>query len=193
MSTRTTPALIAVLVVITASLSVTLAAPAHKVYLPTVACADCAGSGGSVNPSPVPSPVPTNPPAAPDLAAYRARMVELVNQARAAFGCPLVTPNAYLMERTQAWSETIVATGNAVHAPGGWYDGYPGGGGENLDGAETPDYAFQNWMASPAHRYRIEASCYSTSDPSYDPARIYEIGIGFKSGVWTLFVGDRLP
>lgn len=191
MNLKLIAAFIAVLAVILGSAAYSAgAAGSNKVHLPMLACPGCNGPAPQPTTPTVPTPEPT-----PDTSAYAARMIELVNGARAAVGCPAVTPNAILMRGAQEWSETVARTGNYTHAPGNYYQerGYLGGTAENMDaGAETPDFAFQNWMASPLHKRNLEW-CYPASDPSYSPAMIYEVGVGYAEGYWTLVIGDRIP
>ena len=177
--------LVAILAIIQSSPRAHAGDPATitTVYMPFVACLGCAG----VQPSPVPSPVPT-----PDPTIYVARMVEQVNAARVEAGCPTAVPNAALMRATDAWSTYMRTTGDYSHGTNGpgqhKYDAYPGGVLENIAGASTPEFAFDAWFTSPLHQ-RNMLWCYPPSDPSYDPARQYEIGVGYNDGYWTLAIG----
>jgi uncharacterized protein YkwD len=159
------------------------ATPTYRVYLPQVSCPNCTG--------------PTTPPApTPTPSSYAAQMTTLVNQARAAAGCPAVVANATLMRAAQDWTTTMANTGNYNHSGSTFYSGYGYTGGlfENINGgADTPEYAFDTWMASPTHRSNM-TWCYPTTDPSYNPAMIYEIGVGYAyPGYWTLVIGFRIP
>lgn len=166
----------------TAGLSLANASAENKVYLPVLSCPDCDG----------PAAQPTNPPApTPDPASYAAEMVELVNQARVAAGCPAAVADPTLMRAAQDWSATMARSGNYTHSGGGYYQGYGYNGLvlENIaGGAETPNYAFQGWMNSPTHKGNLEF-CYPASDPSYDPTMPYSIGVGYQDGYWTLAIG----
>lgn len=187
---RRLPIALALAALAALGLSQALAAARHQVHLPAVACAGCTGASPTVPPAPTVPPTP-----APDPAEYAARMVELVNQARVAAGCPAATANDALMRGAQAWSETMASTGNYRHSGGGYYEhyGYPWGYQENIDGgAETPEFAFEDWMSSAPHKGNLEF-CYPISDPSYTTARIYEIGVGYDRFYWTLVVGWRIP
>ncbi len=127
-----------------------------------------------------------------------ARMVDRVNEARIAAGCPAASPNASLMWATGDWSAYIDATGDAVHAPVGWYMSspylYPNNSiRENLaGGTDRPDLISIGWLNSPRHR-RNMLWCYRPGDPAYHPAVFYEIGIGYVNGHWTLAISDRAP
>lgn len=179
-------ALLALSLILTGStLPTTRAAGSERLSLPLLACPGC------INTNPPPTTPPVEPPSPPDTSTYVPQMVALVNQARANVGCPVVTPNDILMRATQAWSETMARTGNYTHAIGGYYQshGYPGTTLENIDaGADTPAFAFEDWMTSPAHKRNIEF-CYPASDPSYDPTMVYSIGVGYKAEYWTLVIG----
>lgn len=190
MNLKLIAAFIAVLAVVLGSAAYNVgAAGSYKVHLPMLACPGCDGPAAQPTTPSVPTPEPT-----PDTSTYAARMVELVNGARAAVGCPAVTPNAILMRGAQEWSETMARTGNYVHSHGDYYRnlGYPGATVENIGPGETPDYAFEGQMTSPLHKRNLEW-CYPTSDPSYNPARIYEVGVGYAEGYWTLVIGWRIP
>src|SRR5690606_16377235 len=98
-----------------AGLSLANAAAENKVYLPVLSCPGCDG----------PAQQPTNPPApTPDPASYAAEMVELVNQARVARGCPAAVVSPTLMRAAQEWSATMASTGNYTHSGGDYYQGY---------------------------------------------------------------------
>ncbi len=161
------------------------------IYLPALSCPTCA-TKTPATPEPQPSPAPENPDA------FEARMIELVNQARTAAGCPAATPSSILMRAAGDWSAYMSATSDYQHAPSIWYSDppylYPTNAVlENIaGGSDSPDYVFSGWMASPAHRGNLEW-CYHPDDPSYDPSRLYEIGVGYAGGYWTLAIGDRAP
>ena len=67
------------------------AADTTKVYLPLISCPTCTGTG-TTTPPPTQTPTP---------GANVSRMIELVNQARAAVGCPAVTAHASMMQGAQ--------------------------------------------------------------------------------------------
>ena len=180
----TLPTLLALLSLVTL-VGAQAPATATKVYLPLVACPGCAGN--SVLPNPTPAPVDAN--------AHEARIIQLVNEARVAVGCPAAIPNAVLMQATGDWSAYMAATSDYCHAGFGYYAtyGYPSGLVlENIGGGDGPDYMFEGWMLSSLHKRNIEW-CYPISDPSYSPAVRYEIGIGYAGGYWTLAIGTYTP
>jgi len=179
----TLPTLLALLSLVTL-VGAQAPATATKVYLPLVACPGCAGN--SVLPNPTPAPVDAN--------AHEARIIQLVNEARVAVGCPAAIPNAVLMQATGDWSAYMAATSDYRHAPGNWYNtyGYPSGLVlENIGGSGYPDYMFEGWMLSSLHKRNIEWCLYHLDDPLYNPAVRYEIGIGYAGGYWTLAIGTN--
>lgn len=127
-----------------------------------------------------------------------ARMVELVNQARAAAGCPAATPSSTLMQATGDWSVYMQAHNIGEHAPSNWYTEppylYPTNAVlENIaGGADSAESIFAGWMGSPLHRRNLEW-CYYPDNPSYHEAIYYEVGVGFAGGYWTLALADRDP
>lgn len=155
-----------------------------SVFLPAVSCPGCTGGD--------PQPTPENPDP------LEARMVELVNQARAAAGCPAAMPSPTLMRAAGDWSEYMRVHNIGEHAPSNWYSSspyfYPTDAVlENIaGGSDVPDYVFSLWMQSSLHRRNIEF-CYHPDNPSYTPDRLYELGAGYSDGYWTLAIADRAP
>lgn len=177
---------LALLALAAVGLNQAFAADTTRVYLSLLACPTCSGTGTTTPPPPTQTPTP---------GANVSRMIELVNEARTAVGCPAVTANAALMQGAQDWTNYMASTGDYRHADGGYYADRGWLGGmfvENIGTGETTDYAFEGWMLSPAHKRNIE-SCYPTDDPSYNPAMIYDIGVGYARGYWTLAIGARMP
>ena len=129
---------------------------------------------------------------------YTGRMVSMVNVARVAAGCPAAEPHPALMQATQDWSTYMRTSGDYSHGDYWVFDkkyaAYPGVGVyENISGGSmTPEVAFDEWFNSPLHK-RNMLWCYPPSDPSYEPTRLYEIGVGYDSEYWTLAIGDRAP
>ncbi|HMQ30882.1 MAG TPA: CAP domain-containing protein [Chloroflexaceae bacterium] len=129
---------------------------------------------------------------------FEARMVDRINAARLAAGCPAAAPNAILMRATGDWSAHLVSSGRFEHSPFDWYSKPPysywtSGVLENITGgAFSAETAFEDWIGSPLHRRNLEW-CYKPGDPSYHPAVFYEIGIGYDGGIWTLAIADRAP
>ncbi|NTU81866.1 MAG: CAP domain-containing protein [Chloroflexales bacterium] len=159
-----------------------------RAFLPMVSCAGCPGEAVA----PTPGPNPTPPPV--DEATYEAQVIALVNQARVAAGCPAALPNAALMEATGTWSAYMDRTGDYSHGTYAQfqqkYAAYPGWVLENIAGGiATPELVVATWSASPQHQ-RNMLFCYQPTDPSYNPARQFEIGVGYVNGYWTLALGD---
>ncbi|OKK15990.1 hypothetical protein AMK16_24910 [Streptomyces sp. CB00455] len=138
-------------------------------------------------PQPAPAPAkqakPVRPPAAPAAptgsaapTGAQAEVLALVNQERAAVGCPALTVNAKLTKAAQDHSADMAAHGNMSHVGSDGSD--PGGRitragyawrtyGENVAyGYSTAAKVMEGWMNSPGHKRNI-------LDCSYK-----EIGIG---------------
>ncbi|MEU3727600.1 CAP domain-containing protein, partial [Streptomyces sp. NPDC031705] len=106
----------------------------------------------------------------------RAKVLELVNEERAAVGCPVLTVNEKLTKAAQDHSADMAAHGNMSHTGSDGSD--PGGRitragyqwrtyGENVAyGYSSPEQVMEGWMNSPGHKRNI-------LDCSYK-----EIGIG---------------
>ena len=128
-------------------------------------------------------------PASASIDAAEARLLDLINDARAEAGAPplLFSP---ALNRAAAWmSEHLASTGAFSHTDGYGRSpserardcGYPWGAGENLArGSSSPDVVLAMWMESPGHRQNMLASYYRV------------IGIGYAGGVWTLDFGTFL-
>ncbi|MEI8167343.1 MAG: CAP domain-containing protein [Chloroflexales bacterium] len=119
-----------------------------RVYLPLVACTGCTGS---VSASPQPAPVV---PAPVDAAAYATRFLQLVNERRAAAGCPAAVSNAALMQATgDAAADWSNQQGRVVDYYATY--GYPNSVAETAipsDSAPTPEQAIttletEQWAA----------------------------------------------
>ncbi|AZM87353.1 CAP domain-containing protein [Streptomyces sp. W1SF4] len=119
---------------------------------------------------------PAAPQAAGALPEAQAKVLELVNQARAAAGCPALTVNEKLTKAAQDHSADMAAHRNMSHTGS---DGSDAGQritragyqwrtyGENVAyGYSSPEQVMEGWMNSPGHRRNI-------LDCSYK-----EIGIG---------------
>lgn len=162
-----------------------------KLYMPLLACPGC--SGTSSRPTATPRPTTTPIGIAPE----RLEVIELVNQARLAAGCPAARVNNTLMAASQGWSEYMDETGDYRHSFGTWYDeeyGYTTPILENIGVSGTAEQIFGAWMESAAHRENM-LSC-PEHDPNYfpyDPNTIYEIGVGHSNGYWTLGLGTVFP
>ncbi|GLX21504.1 MULTISPECIES: CAP domain-containing protein [Streptomyces] len=119
---------------------------------------------------------PAAPQAAGALPEAQAKVLELVNQARAAAGCPALTVNEKLTKAAQDHSADMAAHRNMSHTGSDGSD--PGGRitragyqwrtyGENVAyGYSSPEQVMEGWMNSPGHKRNI-------LDCSYK-----EIGIG---------------
>jgi uncharacterized protein YkwD len=134
---------------------------------------------------------------ASDIAPERLEVIRLVNAARIEAGCPEARINDNLMAAVQGWSEYMDANSVFHHASGDWYAAYdyPQGALENIGGGGSAEIIFTAWMESPSHKRNMLDCFYFSdpSDPSYDPTRIYEIGVGHVNGYWTLGLSNRLP
>ncbi|MER6198653.1 CAP domain-containing protein [Streptomyces sp. NPDC001586] len=115
-----------------------------------------------------PQPPKTSAPAAPDAPAASgsaAAVLALVNQERAAAGCPNLTLNAKLTKAAQDHSADMAAHGNMSHTGSDGSDpgaritraGYAWSSyGENVAyGYSTPEKVMEGWMNSPGHRANI--------------------------------------
>ncbi|WP_329386324.1 CAP domain-containing protein [Streptomyces sp. NBC_01351] len=123
-------------------------------------------------PQPTKPPVVTRPPApappktsAPPASGAAAAVLSLVNQERAAAGCPALTLNAKLTKAAQDHSADMAAHGNMSHTGSDGSDagqritraGYAWSSyGENVAyGYSTPEKVMEGWMNSPGHRQNI--------------------------------------
>ncbi|MFD7257095.1 CAP domain-containing protein [Streptomyces sp. NPDC059874] len=111
-----------------------------------------------------PAPAPSKTSAAPASGAAAA-VLSLVNQERAAAGCPALTLNAKLTKAAQDHSADMAAHGNMSHTGSDGSDagqritraGYAWSSyGENVAyGYSTPEKVMEGWMNSPGHRQNI--------------------------------------
>ena len=159
---------------------------ATKIYLPLAACPGCDDQA----PSPTLAPFPT-----PDTSSYASEGIRLINEARAAVGCPAAVPYPALMQGAQDWTEHMDKDSAYGHSPTEYYGpssiyGYTGALVENIGGAGTPDQIVTAWLRSPPHKSNLEL-CQHLTDPSYDPNRIYDVGLGHSGGYWTFVIGYR--
>lgn len=166
------PALIALLA--WSSLAFANPAAVPSIYLPLLCGARCA----------------SRPTLGPEQ--FEARVIELANEARIAAGCPVAVVSDTLMRATGDWSSYMQATSDYRHSAGDFYPsyGYQGYVLEMIGGGDTPEYAFDRWMASPNHKRGIEY-CLKLDDPAYRPDLIYEIGVGYAGAYSTLSIGVR--
>ncbi|MFG2980237.1 CAP domain-containing protein [Streptomyces sp. NPDC048258] len=128
---------------------------------------------------PQPQPQPTKPPivtkkpqapeppktSAPPASGAAAAVLSLVNQERAAAGCPALTLNAKLTKAAQDHSADMAAHSNMSHTGSDGSDpgaritraGYTWSTyGENVAyGYSTPEKVMEGWMNSPGHRQNI--------------------------------------
>lgn len=135
---------------------------------------------------------PTATPTVSPLA-KRLQVIQLVNEYRAANGCPTASENPILMDAAQEWSDYMqehrVFEHSAVEDPQ-WYKhrGYIPGASENIaTGQDTAQQVVHDWQVSPNHN-RTLLSCYYASQ-----GYVYDIGIGLNGRLWTLALGERLP
>ncbi|GAA0213128.1 hypothetical protein GCM10010492_08630 [Saccharothrix mutabilis subsp. mutabilis] len=111
---------------------------------------------------------PTQPPATttttPPPVSTTQRVVELVNEARAAAGCPGLKVDQRIVNAAQAHSTDMATRGYFSHDTPEGVDfaermraaGYPNPGGENIaQGYRTPEAVMKGWMNSEGHRRNI--------------------------------------
>uniref|UniRef100_A0AAU2K094 CAP domain-containing protein n=1 Tax=Streptomyces sp. NBC_00049 TaxID=2903617 RepID=A0AAU2K094_9ACTN len=120
-------------------------------------------------PKPAKPPVKTTAPAAPTgsqtLSGPQAAVLALVNQERAAAGCPALTANAKLTKAAQDHSADMASHSNMSHTGSDGSDpgqritraGYEWRTyGENVAyGYSTPEKVMEGWMNSPGHKANI--------------------------------------
>ncbi|MEU9164294.1 CAP domain-containing protein [Streptomyces sp. NPDC048424] len=112
-----------------------------------------------------PQPPQTSAPSAPAASGAVAAVLALVNQERAAAGCPNLTLNAKLTKAAQDHSADMASHGNMSHTGSDGSDpgaritraGYTWSSyGENVAyGYSTPEKVMEGWMNSPGHRANI--------------------------------------
>jgi uncharacterized protein YkwD len=175
---RSTTLLVALLLALPALAAFSASTSARtKLYLPLVACPGCTATTSPINPDP---------------STYVGEAVRLVNEARLAAGCPAALPHPALMAATQAWTEYMERTSDYQHAPAGHYSQapyfYSDSLLENIGGGYSPSNIVSAWLGSIKHKANLEF-CYPPGDPSYNPERIYDIGVGYSGGYWTLAIG----
>ncbi|MER7714664.1 CAP domain-containing protein [Streptomyces werraensis] len=164
--------------------STTTAAPKPTTAAPKPSTAAPAPSTTAPKPTTAaPKPTTASPkPTAPASGAV-ARVVELVNQARAEAGCAPVTANSTLNTAAQRHSEDMASTGTMSHTGSDGSDpgeritraGYAWSTyGENVAyGYSTPEQVMQGWMTSPGHKANILNCSFK------------EIGVGLSGTYWT--------
>jgi uncharacterized protein YkwD len=126
----------------------------------------------------------------------RSAVVCLVNQQRTARGVPALAASDQLNRSAQAWTTTMVLTGQFTHGPGDAFarrisaTGYAWrSAGENIAaGFPTPRLVVAAWMASTDH-------CRNILNPSYRDVGTGEsdstVGLN-GNGTWTEDFGLRL-
>lgn len=112
-----------------------------------------------------PQPPKTSAPSAPPASGSVAAVLSLVNQERAAAGCPAVALNAKLTKAAQDHSADMASHSNMSHTGSDGSDpgaritraGYTWSTyGENVAyGYSTPEKVMEGWMNSPGHRENI--------------------------------------
>ncbi|MFI8503318.1 CAP domain-containing protein [Streptomyces sp. NPDC085524] len=138
-------------------------------------------------PAPAPAPPKTSAPAP---SGATGQVLALVNQERAAAGCPALTLNSKLTQAAQAHSADMAAHSNMSHTGSDGSDpgaritraGYAWSSyGENVAyGYSTPEKVMEGWMNSPGHRANILNCSFK------------EIGIGLAqpNSYWTQDFGS---
>ncbi len=124
-------------------------------------------------PAPTPTPVPTPTPPPPS---YEQRVVDLVNQHRAAAGCGPLQQSLQLTSAAQRHTGDMAAhdffshTGSDGSTPASRAQdvGYFWGTGENIAaGQSTPEDVVNAWMSSAGHRANILNCSYHAIGVSY--------------------------
>ncbi|GAA1335009.1 CAP domain-containing protein [Saccharothrix algeriensis] len=124
-------------------------------------------------------PTTTTAPARPVSEAQR--VVELVNEARAAAGCDAVRVDERVVDAAQGHSDDMSARGYFSHETPEGVDfatrmreaGYPDPGGENIaKGQRTPESVMKAWLGSEGHRRNV-LDC-----------RFTAIGVGLNTDGW---------
>lgn len=135
-------------------------------------------ASGTAQPAPTVGAIP----AAPETAAFNARVLDLVNAHRQAYGLTSLRPSSLLANAAQRYAVDMASYGYFSHT--GRDDSNNGDriaregyryaiAGENLArGYTTPEGAVGGWMASPSHRANILS------------AQFTEVGLGYYSGIW---------
>lgn len=143
-----------------------------QLYLPLLNCLDC---GSTPEPTPTPEPSPRD---------SALQVIELVNAARIAEGCPAAEAHPILMRAAQDWSDEMARIG-LQHSPPQHYQsyGYLSPYVENIASNSDPVNTVNDWLRSPPHRANM-LFC----SPDYSA---YELGAGVRNGFWTLIVGTR--
>lgn len=125
--------------------------------------------------------------------AYRREVIRLVNEYRAANGCPAASEHPILMSAAQAWSDYMQANNMWEHSSKfdpEWYEhhGYIYGAQENIAGGyENPQEVVTAWQNSPNHN-RTLLWCLYAND-----GYVYDLGVGLNGRLWTLALGEHLP
>jgi uncharacterized protein YkwD len=167
-----------------AALGAQAASPMAQVALPMLGCPGCYVSQAT------PPPAPTLAP--PDSSAYADEAVRLINEARVLAGCPAAVPHPPLMQATQDWSEYMEMSGKYHHAPSEYYSNSPFFYHwflvENIGLSGSPLEIVNGWLSSSIHKSNLEF-CDKVGNPEYDPNRIYDIGVGYSGGYWTMVLG----
>ncbi|MGW7441471.1 CAP domain-containing protein [Streptomyces sp. NPDC054849] len=163
------------------------AAPAQPVVQTSQAPQPAKPPAATTKPQ-APAPAPVKTTAAPATGAAAA-VLSLVNQERAAAGCPAVTLNAKLTKAAQDHSADMASHSNMSHTGSDGSDpgqritraGYTWSTyGENVAyGYSTPEKVMEGWMNSPGHRQNILNCSFK------------EIGIGLAqpNNYWTQAFG----
>lgn len=138
-----------------------------------------------------PTAWPTPPPI--DERAYRQEVIRLVNEYRAANGCPTASEHPILMSAAQAWSDYMQANNLFEHSSvmfPQWYTSqtYTWGALENIgSGQSTPEEIIRDWQNSSGHN-RTLLWCLYAND-----GYVYDLGVGLNGRLWTLALGEHLP
>jgi uncharacterized protein YkwD len=170
---------LALLLLAFSALGARAAEPAARIALPLLSCPGC-------DSQPI---VPT-----PDTSTYASEAVRLINEARIAAGCPAAVPHPALMQATQEWSEYMDNSGIYEHATSEHYSKSPYFYKwfllENIGISGNPLEIVNGWLVSAIHRSNIEF-CDKPGEPEYRADRIYDIGVGYSNGYWTMALGWR--
>ncbi len=108
--------------------------------------------------TPTPPPIPSEPEV--NVAAYKAKVIRLINDYRGSKGCPAAVPNAQLATGAQAWTEHLVVTLAYQHSPMAYYNQF---GYTEATGRQQPVEVIEIGGGIPAEAVQSESITARTS------------------------------